>query len=128
MSRLRRRAGTQAAHHSTRVKLLFDQNLSHRLVASLADLYPGSVHVREIELRDADDDAVWDYARTHGLVIISKDLDFHQRSLVFGHPPKVVWVRLGNCSTEQIEALLRRRHQALLGFEQNQEAAFLAVA
>jgi predicted nuclease of predicted toxin-antitoxin system len=89
------------------VKLLFDQNLSHRLVAALADLYPGSVHVREVGLRNADDAAVWDHV---------------------GHPPKVVWVRLGNCSTGQIEALLRRRHEALLGFEQNQEAAFLAVA
>lgn len=110
------------------MKLLFDQNLSHWLVASVAELYPGSVHVREVGLRDADDEAVWSYARAHGLVIVSKDVDFHQRSLVFGPPPKVVWIRLGNCSTGQIETLLRIRHQALLAFEQDQDAAFLAVA
>ena len=110
------------------MKLLFDQNLSHRLVTSVSDVYPGSVHVREVGLRDADDEAVWSYAAGHGLVIVSKDMDFHQRSLVFGPPPKVVWIRLGNASTGQIETLLRTRREALLAFEQDQDAAFFAVA
>ena len=110
------------------MKLLFDQNLSPRLVPALADVYPGSVHVREVGLRDADDEAVWRYAAGQGLVIVSKDVDFHQRSLLFGPPPKVVWIRLGNASTGQIERFLRTRREALLAFEQDQGAAFLAVA
>ncbi|HED03224.1 MAG TPA: hypothetical protein ENI60_00400 [Candidatus Fraserbacteria bacterium] len=96
------------------MKLLFDQNLSHRLVSVLASLYPGSVHVRDLGLKTADDDAVWKYALEHGFTIASKDADFRQRSFLFSHPPKVVWIRLGNCSTQDIEALLRARHGDLL--------------
>lgn len=109
------------------MKLLFDQNLSPRLVKTLEDLYPGSVHVRDVELNNALDETVWDYAAQHGLTIISKDSDFHQRSFLFGHPPKVVWIRRGNCSTNQIESILRAHHADLTGFEQNEEGAFLTL-
>jgi len=78
------------------VKLLFDQNLSHKLVRQLADLFPKSVHVREAGLKEAGDPLVWEYAKKNGLVVVSKDSDFHQRSFLYGYPPKVVWVRLGN--------------------------------
>jgi len=62
------------------MKLLFDQNLSPRLARSLADIYPESVHVREIGLRDASDDEIWEYAKNNGFAIVSKDSDFQQRS------------------------------------------------
>ncbi len=110
------------------MKLLFDQNLSSRLVARLSDLYPESVHVREAALERADDSAVWRYAAEHGFTIISKDSDFHQRSLLFGYPPKVIWVRLGNCSTGDVEELLRRSSPDIRRFQDDDEAAFLALA
>ena len=78
------------------MRLLLDQNLSPRLVTGLADLYPESVHVRDVGLQMADDETIWAYAEQHGLAILSKDADFHQRSFVRGHPPKVVWIRRGN--------------------------------
>jgi len=109
------------------VKLLFDQNLSPRLIKALEDLYPGSVHVRDVGLNNALDETVWNYAARHGLTIISKDSDFHQRSFLFGHPPKVVWIRRGNCSTNDIEAILRAYHADLTEFEQNEEGAFLTL-
>jgi predicted nuclease of predicted toxin-antitoxin system len=109
------------------VKLLLDQNLSPRLARSLAAVYPGSGHVRDVGLQAADDDAVWAYAAQHGFVIVSKDADFHQRSFALGHPPKVVWIRLGNCSTTEIEETLRVRHADLLAFEQDEYGAFLAL-
>jgi len=109
------------------VKLLFDHNLSYRLVAALRDLYPGSVHVREVELQAVDDEVVWDYARDHGFVIVSKDAGFHQRSLVLGAPPKFVWIRLGNCSTDDILALLKSHHPDLLAFEGTPDVSFLAL-
>jgi len=64
------------------VKLLFDQNLSHKLVRRLADLFPESVHVREVGLKEAGDPLVWEYAKSNGLVVVSKDSDFHQRSFL----------------------------------------------
>ncbi len=56
------------------MKLLFDQNLSPRLPHLLSDIYGGSVHVREVGLRDADDLMIWEYAKAQGYTIVSKDL------------------------------------------------------
>ena len=109
------------------MKLLFDHNLSPRLVPALQRQYPGSMHVRSVGLHTASDDAVWSCARERGLVIVSKDVDFHQRSLVLGAPPKFVWIRRGNCSTDDILALLSTRHTALLAFELDRDAAFLVL-
>jgi len=74
------------------LKLLFDQNLSRHLPRHLADLYPDSQHVAEVNLEKADDSAIWDYAREMGLTIVSKDADFQQRSLLYGAPPKFIWL------------------------------------
>lgn len=66
------------------MKLLFDQNLSPRLPRVLADIYPESVHVREINMRDATDTEIWEYAKSHDFLIVSKDSDFQARSLLYG--------------------------------------------
>ena len=107
---------------------MFDENLAARLVTALADLYPGSVHVGDVGLLGASDLAIWQYARENGLVLISKDEDFHRLSILFGPPPKVVWVRLGNCSTEDVIQLLRQRRGEIEAFLQHEEAGFLALA
>jgi predicted nuclease of predicted toxin-antitoxin system len=85
------------------MKLLFDENLSHKLARLLDDLFPNSTHVRVIGLKSADDPLVWEYPKNNNLVIVSKDADMHQRSFLFGQPPKIIWVRLGNCSTSDVE-------------------------
>ena|SRR5581483_1271797 len=110
------------------MKLLFDENLSPELARRLADLFPDSTHVRDVGLKTADDLLVWDYARTNDLVIVSKDADMHDRSLLFGYPPKVIWVRLGNCSTSQVENLLRREIAAIRKFYEDDYASFLALS
>lgn len=109
------------------MKLLFDQNLSPHLVSLLTDLYPGSIHVRDIGLERADDQVVWDYAASHQLMIVTKDADLHQMSFLYGHPPKVVWIQRGNCSTNEIEMLLRSRHNDLIVFEGDPASSFLAL-
>jgi predicted nuclease of predicted toxin-antitoxin system len=109
------------------VRLLLDQNLSPRLLDALADLFPGSVHVRDVGLARADDEAVWTYAAREGFVVVSKDADFHQRSFLFGHPPKVIWIRRGNCSTDEIARLLREHRADLVAFDAAPEPSFLAV-
>jgi predicted nuclease of predicted toxin-antitoxin system len=74
------------------VKLLFDENLPPRLVQSLADLYPGSSHLRDCGLRGASDSEVWLYAKDNFYTIVSKDSDFWQRSSLLGGPPKIIWL------------------------------------
>jgi predicted nuclease of predicted toxin-antitoxin system len=110
------------------MKLLFDENLSPRLVWLLVDLFPNSIHVRDVGLKAAEDPLVWDHAKNNGLLLVSKDSDMHQRSFLFGHPPKVVWVRLGNCSTREVEALLRKNLANIKEFYENKYASFLSLS
>jgi predicted nuclease of predicted toxin-antitoxin system len=109
------------------MKLLFDQNLSPRLPARLAELFPDSVHVRTVGLARADDSEVWEFARSEDFVIVSKDGDFRQRSFLYGHPPKVLWLRAGNCSTRQVEALIVDNAAVIRDFEGDTEIACLVL-
>ena len=109
------------------MKLLIDQNLAPRLARSLQDLFPGSVHVRELELQFADDRVVWDAAKAGGYVIVSKDADFHQLSFVLGAPPKVIWLRVGNRTAQDILDLIRQSHGRIQTFEADREASFLVL-
>ena len=92
------------------MKLLLDQNLSPRLVNALADLYPGSAHLQDVGLDRASDVEVWTYALKNGYAIVSKDSDFNERAMLYGPPPKVIWIRRGNCNTQQIEQILRHAY------------------
>jgi len=98
------------------MKLLFDQNLSPKLVARLADLYPGSSHVQTLGLDQADDNAVWVHARDQDFVIVTKDADFNNMGVVRGFPPKVIWLLIGNRTTAQVENLLRVNHASIEAF------------
>jgi predicted nuclease of predicted toxin-antitoxin system len=109
------------------VKLLLDQNLSPRLCQLLADLDATVAHVRDAGLQAADDAAIWDYARARGYTIVTKDSDFNNRALLFGAPPKVVSIRVGNCSTGDIELLLRSSFAALEDFAADASAALLVL-
>jgi predicted nuclease of predicted toxin-antitoxin system len=110
------------------MKLLLDENLSHKLVPILEDLFPYSIHVRDVGLKAADDPLVWEYAKDNGLILVSKDADMHQRSFLFGPPPKVVWVRLGNCSTSDVERLLRHNVSTIIVFFDDPDASFLVLS
>ena len=87
--------------------LLFDQNLSHRLIVALHDLFPGALHVRLIGMAEADDLAIWDYAKAHDLVIVTQDSDYSDWNKLRGSPPKIVWLRCGNASVDQIHRKIR---------------------
>ncbi len=89
------------------VKLLFDQNLSPHLVKRLADLYPNSNHSHLLGLDTADDMLIWEHVRQNDFVVVTKDADFADLSILRGFPPQVVWLRRGNCSTANIEKILR---------------------
>ena len=110
------------------MKLLVDQNLSRRLPAAVADLYPGSMHVRDLKMARAADTDIWDYAKENGFIIATKDIWFYQRSLVSGPPAKVIWIRTGNCSASRIEELLRRNAVRLREFADDEQAAYIALA
>lgn len=110
------------------MKLLFDENVSPKLPQMLANEYPGSVHIREVGLRGAEDRQIWDYGRAQGFAIVSKDADFRERSFVEGFPPKVIWLDVGNAGTTMIAGLLRRERQRVEAFEKQDETSFLILS
>jgi predicted nuclease of predicted toxin-antitoxin system len=110
------------------VKLLFDENLSPDLAGLVRDEYPNSTHVRDVGLRGAPDRRIWEHARDNGFVIVSKDDDFRQRSLLEGTPPKVVWLQVGNAGTAAIAEVLREQAPRLHRFADEDESAFLIVS
>jgi predicted nuclease of predicted toxin-antitoxin system len=89
------------------VKLLFDENLSHRLVERLADAYPGSQHVRQLGMKSSPDRIVLGYAGLMDMVLVTKDGDFDDLALLGDEGARVLRLDLGNCSTDEIERALR---------------------
>lgn len=89
------------------MKLLFDHNLSPRLVKRLADIFLSSSHVDNLGLAQVDDAELWIYAQSNNFVIVTKDSDYNELLTLRGFPPKIIWIRRGNCSTSDIEAMLK---------------------
>ena len=109
------------------IRLLIDHNLSPRLVARLADIFPNSQHVAYLNMADAKDSEIWEYARSSECLIVTKDADFGEFSIVWGVPPKVIWIQRGNCSTNDIEAILRQNHELIQSFCLDGAAAILTL-
>ena len=109
------------------MRLLVDENLSFRLPASLADDFPGSAQVRDVGLKGGKDGDVWEYAKAHNLCILTKDLDFQARSLLSESPPKVILVRLGNCSTARVQIAMRNSLDAIERLERDPAVAILVI-
>jgi len=109
------------------MKLLLDQNISRKLVKELEDLFPGSNHVYLLGLHKVSDKKIWNYARNNGFTIVTQDSDFNERSLVYGYPPKVIWLRIGNTSTQNIKRLLKEHSQDILLFEQDKTLGCLQI-
>jgi predicted nuclease of predicted toxin-antitoxin system len=95
------------------MKLLFDQNISPRLVQRLSDMYSNASHVSTLGLESASDEAIWLYARANNCTIVTKDADFGDLGVLRGYPPQIIWLRSGNCTTHQIELMLRTHYEEI---------------
>ena len=109
------------------MKLLVDQNLSPELSARLQDLFPGSLHIRDVLTRRTKDPRIWSYARENGFVIATKDSDYRRLSRERSYPPKVIWIRTGNTSTAVVESLLRDHYDEILAFEQDPDRGIIEL-
>ena len=109
------------------MKLLFDENLSPKLVAQLVAEFPDSAHVSRVGLDQADDATVWEFAAANGLTIVTKDADFSEISLRLGAPPKVIWLRRSNCSVGDTAAMLRDQVDGIRAFLDDTRSAVLVI-
>jgi len=109
------------------MNLLFDQNVSYRIIKLISELFPGARQVRELQLENATDLEIWTYAKSNHYCIVTFDADFIDISNLKGHPPKVIWLRLGNTSTKFIAEKILEDHQIIREFIRNDEDAFLEM-
>lgn len=109
------------------MKLLFDENLSPRLVELLVAEFPDSTHVELLGMRGCADSKVWDHAHTNGYAIVSKDSDFRQRLFLYGSPPKVIWLSVGNAGTDVVASLLRANIGKINRFAKNHDEGLLVL-
>lgn len=109
------------------MKLLLDNNLSPKLVPQLANLYPDSNHVALMDLGSANDLTVWEKARFNDFCLVTKDSDFNELLAKNGFPPKIIWIRIGNCTTKKIAELLQIHHEKILQFNQDMQAGLLEI-
>ncbi len=109
------------------MKLLFDHNLSPQLVNRFADLYTDSQHVFLLGMDQDDDRQIWEYAAQQHFTIVTRDSDYNDLSLLLGFPPKVIWIRRGNCSTKTIESILRAATQSIQQFNQTASIGVLTL-
>lgn len=98
------------------MKLLFDQNISFRIVKKISEIFPDSAQVRQLDLEDKTDYNIWEYARRNGYSIVTFDADFYDLSLIKGTPPKIIWLRTGNTNTSEIAQLLLENSDLIIEF------------
>jgi len=109
------------------MRLLIDENLSEALTVSLHDLFPDSLHIRTLGSGGASDLTVWELARQHDCILLTRDEDFLRLSILRGAPPKVILIRLGNCPTQDVVHLLMDRFQTIQQFAIHPESTILAL-
>ena len=101
------------------MNLLFDQNISFRIISKIKDIFPNAKQVKDIGLVDRSDMEIWNFARNNNYCIVTFDSDFYDLSIVKGTPPKIVWLRTGNMTTNSIEELIRTNQILIEEFLKN---------
>jgi len=91
------------------MKLLYDNNLSHKLVTRLNDIFPDSTHVMMEHLDESEDQIIWLFAKKEGYTIVTKDADYNEISVIKGFPPKIIWLTIGNCKIQDVERIIRNK-------------------
>jgi predicted nuclease of predicted toxin-antitoxin system len=109
------------------MKLLFDQNISYKLVSRLNDIFTESRQIRDCGLENSTDKQIWEFAKEKDYVIVTFDGDFYDFSLVWGHPPKIVWLRTFNQTTKNIEKIIRKFYEKIREFKSDSELACLEI-
>jgi predicted nuclease of predicted toxin-antitoxin system len=108
-------------------RFLLDENLSPRLASALSEQFPGTVHVRDVQLKGESDHQIWSFAGENGYTIVTKDDDFRGLSLLRGAPPKVIWLVVGNTSTAEILQILLAHASEIKTFISEPTTSLLAL-
>ncbi|MFP4469268.1 MAG: DUF5615 family PIN-like protein [Bacteroidales bacterium] len=109
------------------MKLLFDQNISYRITRKVSDFFPDCKHISTIGLNDAEDPDIWKFAKENRYVIVTIDSDFYDLALIKGIPPKIIWIRTGNISTDDLAGILKDNQQQIVDFVHEERDVCLMI-
>ena len=109
------------------MKLLFDQNISPKIVRQVAADFPYSKQVRQVGLEDASDTTIFHYANQNGYVIVTFDADFVDLNILKGIPPKIIWLKTGNLTTQFVSNLLIKNKTIIQNFINSNEEEVLEI-
>ena len=98
------------------MKLLFDQNISHRVVIRLVDFFSEATHVRDFGLQHSTDRQIWKFAKENNYALVTFDSDFNDLATLYGIPPKIIWLRFGNTLTENLVQKIKQRKEIIQAF------------
>ena len=110
------------------MRLLFDQNISFRILKILPEIFKGSSHVKTEGLMNSPDFEIWEYARIHNLIIVTQDSDFHDMYILKGFPPKILWFQTGNLQTSELALILKNRQNDIIEFSLNDKLGCLEIS
>jgi len=100
------------------MKLLFDQNISFRLIERISNLYPDAKQVRELGLENVTDNEIFEFAKKNDYSIVTFDSDFCDLNILKGFPPKIIWIRTGNTTTKNLEIIMKNKYERIKSFMQ----------
>jgi len=108
-------------------RLLLDQNLSFKISKGIKDIFPDTKHVSDLNLIGSNDLDIWNYAKNNNYCIVTFDSDFIDISVLNGFPPKIIWLRIGNSSTNNIIQIIKNNHLVIKEFLLSTENAYLEI-
>ena len=110
------------------MKLLLDANLSYRLVKKLENICSVRNHVSRTGLPiPATDIAIWNWAKQYDFIIVTNDDDFYHFSNLYGFPPKVILLRMGNQTSDEIVTIFQKYQAQIADFGRSNEYGLLEL-
>jgi predicted nuclease of predicted toxin-antitoxin system len=109
------------------MKLLFDENISYRITRKIEEIFPESSHVNEYDLHRSDDFDIWSCAKKNNFTIVTNDSDFNEFANMYNPPPKVIWLRTENISTNDIAKLLQEKYSRIIDFSQDENQSIMVI-
>ena len=98
------------------MKLLLDQNISFRVAKHFKNSDLNIIHANEVDLNNASDAEIWNYARSQNCSIVTFDADFYDLQLLKGFPPKIIWLRFGNTTRRELITNFEKHAETINNF------------
>ena len=112
------------------MRILFDQNISFRVVGLLKGIFPESKHLKDYNLQFATDHQIWNFAKENQFDIVTFDADFCDLVTLYGQPPRIIWIRVGNTSSQNLARILSKQSEIIKSFlsdNSNKDLACLEI-